>query len=154
MSGQDTKPVKSGNKNKALNFMCKLNSIVMTKDCSRKKKKIRILPLQEFVNPSSKAEMEITKFHSLLSCKSPHLNGKASSESHKASARVCILCCHYWSEGLLGMAECWGHLKGRISMSTCFTKPSNKRACAVLMKSPQMPPSLFSRLQEFCVPSD
>lgn len=80
--------------------MCKLNSIVMTKDCSRKKK-IRILPLQEFVNPSSKAEMEITKFHSLLICKSPHLNGKASFESHKASARVfCVVTTE--------VRVCWG----------------------------------------------
>lgn len=65
--------------------MCKLNSIVMTEDCSRKeRKKISIFPLQEFVNPSSKVEMEITKFHPLLMSKRHHVQGKAHTKPHQS----------------------------------------------------------------------
>lgn len=80
----------------------------MTEDCSRKKgKKISIFPLQEFVNPSTKVEMEITKFQPLLISKSHHLQGKlAHTKPHQS-----LSCVVTADEGLQGTGRVWEHLK-------------------------------------------
>lgn len=110
--------------------MCELNPI-MPKVCSRKN--IRNFLLQEFVNPSSKVEMEITNFYPLLICKS-------FIWAHKAPARVYSVVT-IASEGLLGPGRVLGTTEGRISTSTCLTHRRNQRACAVLMTPPNAPAS-------------
>lgn len=112
----------------------------MTEDCSGGKKKIKIFPLQEFVNPSSKVEMEITKFHPLLISKRHHLNGKASLCSHKARLDW-MLCCHCRG-GSAGDRQSAEHLKERAQQAAASLNQVT-RACVALTISPQRPPSLF-----------
>lgn len=108
-----------------------------------KEKKIRLFPLQEFVNLSSTEWNGNFKMHPPLICKSHHLNENACLASQKPPAKVRSSLWVYQGTGRVRVyweqAESWGDFEDRTKTSTWFTKQSNRTVPVILRKSPQRP---------------
>lgn len=122
--------------------MCKLNPI-MPKVCSWKD--VRNFLLQEFVNPSSKVEMEITNFYPLLICKS-------FIWAHKAPTRVYSVVT-IASEGLLGTGRVLGTREGEDLNKHLSHSPRQQKSLCSLNDTPKCPPRPVFSSPGVCPPT-